>query len=164
MAEINSQYTIEEDQEMAKEPIYHSSGESEHSTPNTIPEHHEECIYIESINQLKASQLEQQSHMGTETVFYLRTPNTSMIFDDEDQSNLTPVFGYPEQYPSPFPQRCNHPIQLCQHVQPIPDTPESPPLEDQGPSDIFGAYDLPNPSTSASYIYPLNISPVTKEL
>ena len=88
--------------------------------------------------------------MDTETVFYPPTPNTSMIFDDEEPSNFTPIFGNPEQYPSPIPQRRNHPIQPWQHVQPVPDTPESPPVDDQGPIDIFRPCDLFNPPTSAS--------------
>ena len=56
--------------------------------------------------------------MGTELVFSPPAPNTFMISDDEEQLNLTPVFGNPEQYTSQIPQR------LCQHVQPIPDTPK----------------------------------------
>ena len=108
---------------MATEPIHLSSDESEYSTPNTTPDHHHENIYIDSSNQLMASQLEQWSNMGTETVFYQPTPNTSLISDDDEQLNLTPKIGKPEQYTSQNPQRCNHPIQLCQHVQPTPDTP-----------------------------------------
>ena len=42
-------------------------------------------------------------------------------------------------------------MQLCQHLQPVSDTPESPPSEDQGQRDIFRPYDLPNSSTAASY-------------
>ena len=111
----------------------------------------EECFYIDSINQLIASQLEKRSNIGTETVFYPPTPNRSMTFDDDEQSNLTPIIGNPQQHPSRIPQRRNHPIQLCRHLQPIPDTPESPPLDYQCQSDIFRPYDLPNPPTSASY-------------
>ena len=102
--------------------------------------------------------------MGTETVFYPPTTNICMISDDDEQLNLIPIIGNPELYTSQIPQRCNHPIQLCQHLQPILETPESPPPEDQGPRDIFCSYDLPNPSTSALFNNPLNISRVTDGL
>ena len=125
MADMTPIFLIEEDEEpMATEPIHLLNDESEYSTPNTTPDRHEECTYIDSIIQLKASQLEKRSNMGTETVFYPPTPKTSMISDDEEQSNLTPIIGSTEQYPSPIPKRRNHPIQLCQHVQPITDTSE----------------------------------------
>ena len=102
--------------------------------------------------------------MGTETIFYPPTPNTSMISDDEEQSNLTPIFRNSEQHTSQIPQRRNHPIQLCKHLQPVPDTPESPNPEDQSPRDNFRPYDLPNPSTSASFNNHLNISTVADGL
>ena len=75
--------------------------------------------------------------MGTEIVFYTTTPSTSLITDDEDQSKLTPITGNPEQCTSQIPQRQNHPIQLCEHLQPVPDRPKSLPLEDQGQGDSF---------------------------
>ena len=81
---------------------YTSSDESEYSTPNTTPNHKLECIYPDLINQLIASQLEQRSNMGTETIFY-----------------------------------------LCQHVQPIPDTPESPTPENRERSDDFYPDNIP---------------------
>ena len=62
MADMTSVFPIKEDEEpMATEPIYLSSDESEFSTPSTTPDHELECIYPDSINQLKASQLEQRS-------------------------------------------------------------------------------------------------------
>ena len=128
---------------MATEPIYLSSDESEYSTPNTTPDQQLECIYPDSINQLIASQLEQWSSVSTETIFYPPTPNTSMISDDEDQMNLTPIIGNPEQYTPQIPPRRNHPIQLCQHVQTIPDTPESPTPENRGRSDDFYPDNIP---------------------
>ena len=138
MADMTTTFHIEEDQEpMATEPIYLSSDESEYSTPNTTPDHQFECIYPDSINQLIASQLEQRSNMGTETIFYPPTLSTSMISDDEYLMNLTPIIGNPEQYTPQIPPRRNHPIQLCQHVQPIPDTPESPTPDNRGRSDKF---------------------------
>ena len=150
MAEVILIFLLEEDEELrAKKPIYLSSDESEYSTRNTTTDHHHESISPDSINQLAASQLEQQSNMGTETVFYQPTPNVSMICDDEEQSNLTPINGNPEHNISQIPPQRNHPIQLCQHLQPVLDTPKSQHPEDRGPRDIFRAYDLPKPSTLA---------------
>ena len=88
---------------MATEPIYLLCDESEYSTPHKTPNHHHETIYPDSINQLLASQIEQRSNLGTETVFYPPTPNTSMISDDEEQSNLTPIIENPEQNTSQIP-------------------------------------------------------------
>ena len=99
--------------------------------------------------------MEQRSNMGTETVFYPPTPNTSMISDDEDSMNPTPIIGNPEQYTPQLPQRREHPIQLCQHVQPIPDTPESPTPENRRHSDNICPDDIPNQQSSI----PLNNPP-----
>ena len=165
MADMTTTFPIEEDVEpLATEPIYLSSDESEYSTPNTTPDHQRECFYPDSINQLIASQLEQRSNMGTETVFSPLTPNTSMISDDEDPMNPTPIIGNPEQYTPQIPQRRHHPIQLCQHVHPIPDTPESPPLKDQSPGDISRPCNLPYASSSTSLNNPINISTVDDRL
>ena len=66
MAEMTPIFLLEEEEEpMATEPIYFSSDESEYSTSNTTPENHHESIYHDSINQLKASQLERRSNKGT---------------------------------------------------------------------------------------------------
>ena len=128
MADMTTTFLIEEDEEpMAMEPIYLSSDESEYSTPNTTPDNQLQFIYPASINQLIASQLEQRSNTGIETVFSPPTPNMSIISADEGLTHPTPIIGNPEQYTPQIPPRRNHPIQLCQHVQPIPDTPESPP-------------------------------------
>ena len=137
-ADMTTTFRIEEDEEpMATEPIYLSSDESEYSTPNTTPDHQPECIYPDSINQLIASQLEQRSNMGAETTVYPPTPNTSMISNDEDPINPTPIIGNPEQYTPQILPRRHHPIQICQHVQHIPDTPQSPTPENRGQSDDF---------------------------
>ena len=106
----------EDDEPMVTEPIYLLSDESEYSTPNTTPVHHHESIYPDSINQQVASQLEQRPNMGTETVFCPPTPNTSMISDDKEQSNLTPIIGHPGQYTSQMAQRRNPPKRFCQHL------------------------------------------------
>ena len=158
MADMTSLFPIEEDEEpMATEPIYLSSDESEYSTPNTTPDHQTECIYSDSINQLIASQLEQRSNTGTETVFYPPTPNTSMISDDEDPINPTPIIGNPQQYTPQIQPRRNHPIQLCQQVQPIPDTPQSPTPENRGQSDDFYPANIPLNN-------PPNITAVSEQL
>ena len=143
-ADMTTTFSIEEDEEpMATEPINLSSDESEYSTPNTTPDHQLECIYPDSINQLIASQLEQRSNLGTETIVYPPTPNTSLISDDEDPMNPTPIIGDPDQYTPQIPPRRNHPIQLCQHVRPIPDTPQSPTPENRWQSDEFYPDNIP---------------------
>ena len=141
---MTTTFRIEEDEEpMATEPIYLSSDESEYSTPNTTPDHPLECIYPDSINQLIASQLEQRSIMGAETIVYPPTPNTSTISDDEDPMNPTPIIGNPDQYTPQIPPRRHHPKQLCQHVPPIPDTPQSPTPENRRQSDDFYPDNIP---------------------
>ena len=157
---------IEEDEEpMATEPIYLSSDESEFSAPNTTPDHQPECISPDCINQLIASQLEQRSNMGAETIVYPPTPNTSMISDDENPMNPTPIIGNPEQYTPQIPLRRNHPKQLCQHMQPLPDTPESPTPENRGQLDDFHPDNIPlnNPPpqyrSSSGRIAQPNITP-----
>ena len=143
-AHMTTTFRIEEDEEpMATEPIYLSSDESEYSTPNTTPDHQLECIHPDSINQLIASQLEQRSNMGAETIVYPPTPNMSIISADDDPMNPTPIIGNPDQYTPQIPPRRHHPIQLCQHVQPIPDTPQSPTPEDRGQSDDFYPDNIP---------------------
>ena len=104
-------FRIEEDEEpIATESICLSSDESEYSTPNTNPDHPLECIYPDSINQLIASQLEQRSNMGAETIVYPPTPNTSTISDDEDPMNPTPIIVKPDQYTPQILPRRHHPI------------------------------------------------------
>ena len=152
MAEMTTVFFLEKDEEpMAREPMYLRSDESEYSTPHATPDYHHESFHPDSNNQLKASQLKQRSNMDTTTVFYPPTPNTSMIADNEKQQNLTPIIGNNEQHISHILQRENHRIRLCQPLQPVPDTPESPLPADQGQRDLFSPYDFPNSSTSAPY-------------
>ena len=156
---MTTTFRIEEDEEpMATEPIYLSSDESEYSTPNITPDHQLECIYPESITQLIASQLEQRSNMGAETIVYPPTPNTSTMSDEEDLMNPTPIIGNPDQYTPQIPPRRHHPIKLCQNAQPIPDPPQSPTTENRGQSDDFYPDNIPlhNP--------PPNIVAVADEL
>ena len=81
--------------------------------------------------------------MGAETIVYPPTPNTSIISADDDPMNPTPIIGNPDQYTPQILPRRHHPIQLCQHVQPIPDTPQSPTPEDRGQSDDFYPDNIP---------------------
>ena len=145
-------FLLQEDKEpMATELTYLSNDESEYSTPNATPDHNYESIYPDSINQLITSQLEQKSDMGTATVFHPTTPNRSMTSDDEAEENFTPLIGTPELCTLHIPQRQNNTIQLRQHLQPVPKTPDSTTPEDQVQRDIFRPYDVPNSSTAASH-------------
>ena len=149
MADMTITFLMEENEEsMATKPIFLSSEESEYSTPNTTPNHQLECTYPDAINQLIASQLEQRSNTGTETAFYPPTPNMSMNSHDQDSMDPTPINGNPEQYTPQTPPRRNHPIQFCQHMQPIPDTPESPTPENRGHLDNTCHDDIHNPPPS----------------
>ena len=155
---MTTTFRMEEAEEpMATEPIYLSSDESEYSTPNVTPNHQLEYSYPDAINQLIASQLEQRSDVVIETVSYPLTPNVSMLSDDDHQTNSTPIIGNPEQYISPIPPRRHHPIQLCQHVQPIPETPESPTPENRRQSDNSYPDNIPLDN-------PTNVIAVTNEL
>ena len=114
---------------MSTEPIYLSTDKSEYSTPNSTPDHYLESKFpdsYEAINQLLGSQFEQTSIIGTATVPGAPTRIACLTSDDDDQHNLTPIIGNPAHNTMQNPQRRNHPIQLCQQLQPIPDTPESP--------------------------------------
>ena len=103
MAEMTPMFLLEENKEpTVTEPIYLSSDESEYPTPNTMPDHHHESIYPDSFNRLIASQLEKRSNMSTETVFYPPTTNTSMISDDEEEANLTPILENLNNLPRVF--------------------------------------------------------------
>ena len=155
MADMTTTFLREEDDEpMATEPIYLSSDESEYSTADRTPDHQLECTYPDAINQLIASQLEQRSNTGTETTFDPPTPNMSMNPDDQDSIDPTPIIGNSEQYTPQIPPRRNHPIQLCQHVQPISDTPESPTPKNRGHSDKTCPDDIPNPPPSILLNHP----------
>ena len=152
---MTPQFVLSEDDEpMATEPIYLSSDGSEYSNHHSTPDHYPENIYPDSHNtiiQLIAWHLEQRSNNGTATVFCPPTPDTSMISDEDEQHSITPINGDPAQYVSQIPQLRNQPLQLCQQLQPVPDTPESPPPESQGQGNSFGPYDLPKPEPTTPY-------------
>ena len=65
----------------------------------------------------------------------------------------------------PIPQiATRNPLQLCQQITPIPDTPEYSIPENRGQSDIFCPHDIPDPSPSTLSNNPLNISTVADGL
>ena len=158
MAKMNSQFTIDADQEMETQPIYLSSDESEIDSlcssptpqlPNNVPDTYS------AITQLIAAQHEQMSLPGSSAPQYPITPPTSLISDDEDDDMLTPITGNPAQFLPYIPNRHPIPIQLCQQITPIPDTPESPTPENRGQSNTFRPDDILNQPTSI----PLNKPP-----
>ena len=85
VAEMNSQFTIDEDQEMETQPIYLSSDESDFESlrsspipqlPNNPPDTYS------AITQLIAAQFEQMSLSGTSAPQFPTTPPTSLISED----------------------------------------------------------------------------------
>ena len=147
MAETNSQFNFDKNQAMETQPIFISSDESETDStssspipqlPNNVPDKYS------AITQLIAALHEQMSLSGTSTPQYPITPPTSLISDDEDDDMLTPIIGNPAQFLPYRPNLHPTPIQLCQQITPIPDTPESPTPENCGQPDIFRPRDIPN--------------------
>ena len=94
------------------------------------------------------------------------TPPMSFISHDDNDEAFTAILRNPAQLISYTPNRRPQPLQLCQQMTPIPDTPESPTPENRYQPDMFQPYDLPNPTTSASYGNPPppNISTVANGL
>ena len=121
-------------------------------------------ITCSAITHLIAAQHEQMSLPGSSALQYPTTPPTSLISDDENDETLTPIFGNPAQF-SPYTPNCHTtPLQLCQQITPIPDTPESPTPENCGQLDIFRPYDIPNEPSSTILINPPNITTVADGL
>ena len=152
MAEINSQFNFNEDQEMETQPIYLSSDESEIDSPppspipqlpNNFPDTHS------AITQLIAAHHEQMSLSCTSAPQYTITPPTSLISDDEDVDMLTPITGNAAQFLPYTLNRHPIPIQLCQQITPIPDTTETPTPKNRGQSDLFRPDDIPNQPSSS---------------
>ena len=158
MAEMNSQFTIDEDQERETQPIYLFSDESDivspclsptRQLPNNVPDTYS------GITQPIAAQHEQMSSSGNFAPQCLPTPPTSFISDDDNDEAFTPIMSNPAQLVPCTPNHRPHPLQLSQQRTPIPDTPESPTPENRGQSDIFRPFDLPeNPSTALSHDNP----------
>ena len=70
MAKMNSQFTIDEEQEMEKQPIYQSSGENKNSAAAD-----QRPYTYNAITQLVAAQHEQISSSGNIALQYPTTPN-----------------------------------------------------------------------------------------
>ena len=167
MAETNSQFNFDENQEMETQPIFLSSDESEIDSPcsspipqlpNNVPDTYS------AITQLIAAHYEQMSLSGTSAPQYPITPPTSLISDDEDDDMLTPIIGNPAQLLPYTPNRHPLPIQLCQQITPIPDTPESPTPENRGRPDIFRPRDILNEPSPTILNNPPIITTVTDGL
>ena len=168
IADINSQFKFNEDQELETQPIYLSSDESEIDSPasspipqlpNNVPDTYS------AITQIIAAHQEQMSLSGTSAPQYPITLPTSLISDDEDDDMLTPITGNPAQFLPYTPNRHPIPIQLCRQITPIPDTPEHPTAENRGQSDLFRPYDIPKqPSSSLLHNPPPIITTVTDGL
>ena len=167
MAEINSRFNFNEDQERETQPIFLSSDESEIDSlcsspipqlPNNFPDTYS------AITQLIVAQHEQMSLSGTSAPEYPITPPTSLVSDDEDDNMLTQITGNPAQFLRYTPNRHPIPIELCQQKTPIPDTPESPTPENRGQPDIFRPYDIPHEPSSTIFNNPPIITTVTDGL
>ena len=153
MAEVNSQFAIDEDQEMETQPIYLSSYESEidplcsspiPQLPNNVPDTYS------AITQLRAAQHEQMSLSSTSATQFPTTSPTSLISGDNNDEVLTPIFGNPAQFLPFTPNRHPIPLQLGQLRTPVPDTPESPTPEKCGQSDTFRPRNISNQPSSIS--------------
>ena len=167
MAEKNSQFTIEEDQEMETQPIYLSSDEIEIDSPcsspfpqlpNNVPD------TCSAITQLIAAQLEQMSLSGTYSLQYPSTPSTSLISDDDNDEVLTPIIGNPAQFLPCTPNRHPIPLEVCQQITPIPDTPESPTPENREQADSFRPHDIPDQPSPNLFDNPPNMTTVADGL
>ena len=135
MAETNTQFTIDDNQEMETEPIYLSSDESDNESPpssplpqlpNNTPDKNS------AITQLIAAQHEQMSLSGISDPQCPITPPTSLISDDEDNEMLTSTDGVRAQF-STYTRDCRL----------IPDTPQSPTAENCGQSVNFQPTNIP---------------------
>ena len=154
-AELNSQFILDEDQEMERQPIYLSSDESEIASPcsspnrrlpNNVPDTYS------AITQLLAAQHEHMASSGNFALQHPPTPPPSLISDDDNDEVFTLIMGNPAHLLPYTPNRRPQALQLSQQITPIPDTPESPTPENSAQSDIFRKYDLPeNLSDSTSY-------------
>ena len=130
MAEMSSQFTIDEDQEMDTQPIYLSSDESEIASPSSsntpqLPKNVPDTY--SAITRLTAAQHELMSLSDNSAKQYPNTPPTSLISNDDGDGELNL----------------------------ITDTPESPTQENRGQSDNFRPDHMPSQPVSI----PLNSPP-----
>ena len=164
---MNSQFTLDEDQEMETQPIYLSRDENKIASPcsSPIPQLSNNVFdTYGAITQLILAQHEHTSkcHRPATLPHNIHPPRQRRL------SPMTLMMKRPAQLLaiplSPYPilriARHLYPLQLCQQITPIPDTAESPTPETRGQSDIFQPYNLPNPSTSNAFHNPPNISTV----
>ena len=116
MAEMNSQFTIDEDQEMQTQPIYLSSDEREIASPcsSPIPQLPNNIADTYSaITQLIEPQEEQMSSSGNFVLQYPTTPPISYVSEDDTDEMPTPIVGNPVHFLLYNPNRHPNPIQLC---------------------------------------------------
>ena len=135
MTKMNYHFTFDEDQEVGTQPIHLYSDESEIASPrsslgpqlrNNVPDTYS------AITQLKTAQHEQMSSSGNLALQYPPTPPTSLTSDDDDDEVFFPIIGNSSQHVAYTPNHHPDPVQLCQQLAPIPDTPESPNPESRG--------------------------------
>ena len=106
--------------------------------PNNVPDRYS------AITQLIAAQHVQMSLADTSALQYPMTPPNSMISDGENDDMPTPIIGNPAQFLPYTPNRHPIPLQICQQMTTIPDTPESPTTENRGQPDICCTQDIPH--------------------
>ena len=114
MAELNSQFTIDGDQEMELQPIYLSCDESAIGSPcsspiSQLPDNVPDTY--SAITQLTAAQHEQMSSSGNFALQYPTTLPTSLISDDDKDEVLTPINGHPAEFSPYTPNRRPNPLQ-----------------------------------------------------
>ena len=146
MAEINTQFHLDEDQEMETQPIYLSNDESEINSPPSSPVPQPPDNNPDTygaITQLIAAQHHQMSLSGSSAPQCPVTPPASLISDDEDNEMLTPIGGNRAQF-----------LTYTMDHRSIPDTPESPNPENRGHADDLHTDAILQPS-----LIPLNNPP-----
>ena len=166
MAAMNYQFTTDEDQEMETQRIYLSSDESEINSlcSSPIPQLPNVPDTYTAITQLIAAQHEQMLLSGTSALQYPTNPPTSLISDDEGDELLTPIIGNPTQFLPYTPNRHPIPLQVCQQITPITDTPESPTPENRGQADTFRPHNIPDQPSSTLFNNPANLTTIADGL
>ena len=151
---------------METQSIYLLREESENTTPCTSPDNQLPNKFPDSherITQLIASQHEQMSASGNVNLQKPITPPTSLISEHEEKELFAPIVSNPTQNARHVPARRYHPIQMCQQLTPISETPELPTPENRVQRDIFCPCDLPDTPTTPNYHFP-SVSTVIEQL
>ena len=104
------------------------------------------------------------SSSGNSALQYPTIPPTSLPSDNDNDKVLTPIVGNPAQFLPDTPNHHPIPLELCQQMTPIADTPESPTPENRGQSDNFRPDDIPDHPSSNLFNNPANISTVANGL